>query len=382
MTASIYIHIPFCAVKCDYCDFYSVPAESDDPRLDAYVGALIRDTESAAASWNLDSVPSVYIGGGTPSVLGAGRIRRLLRGIAASLPAAALGECTLEANPESLDGALLDAALEGGVTRLSLGVQTFSPEQRRAVRRAGNPDDLQEKLRLAARAFGGNFSADLITGLPFQDESSLLADIEKLLAFGPGHVSLYSLTVEEGTPLERKLRNKTVTLPDEDSADSLWLKGRDVLESAGLRQYEVSNFALPGKRSLHNIRYWRMENWLGIGPAASGTLFSDTGGTARRSTIPEDAAAYIAGTSVPEWEELDAPTVMAETFLMGFRFIEGPDRDLFARRFGITLESAAPETFARWRRKGLLREDAPALTPEGLLFLNAFLREAFDELRQ
>jgi oxygen-independent coproporphyrinogen-3 oxidase len=253
------------------------------------------------------------------------------------------------------------------------------------INRRGRAADLPEKLCLAAEYFPGAFSADLIAGLPEQDETVLLRDVETLLSFTPAHVSLYSLTVEPDTPLAEKLRSGAVRLGDTDTADRIWIAGRDALEQAGYTQYEVSNFALPGKESRHNIRYWRMENWLGMGPAASGTVIDDDSGIGMRYTYAADVDAYIGGSvttsgTAPMEEVLDPLTLMKETLLMGFRYIEGPDETLFRKRFGSDIEAAIKRTITVWRGRGLLRSDKAALTREGLLLLDPFLIEAFREL--
>jgi oxygen-independent coproporphyrinogen-3 oxidase len=389
MEASLYIHVPFCGGACDYCDFYSVPAESYDRRLDLFVDAVCADLEDALRSFRpLDSVPAVYIGGGTPSVLGAGRMARLLLSLNAALPLSFKArEFTVEANPESADRAFLEACRGAGVNRVSLGVQTFHEPSRRAVRRTGRGSLLPFALSLVREIFGADgasFSADLITGLPFQDEKILRKDIESLLAYNPGHVSLYSLTLAPGTPLAEKSRASL--LPPADEADRLWLTGRDLLLEAGYEQYEVSNFAQPGFRCAHNIRYWRMKNWLGIGPAASGTIIDDASGTGRRFTVQADADLWLASHeqdrgTVEDAEFLDTLTLIKETFLMGFRFTEGPDAELFYRRFGRTIEETIPGALEKWRNRGLLCEGkvSPRLTGEGLLFLDSFLRDVFAE---
>jgi oxygen-independent coproporphyrinogen-3 oxidase len=360
-----------------------------DRRIDAFIETLLIDGEQTLRRRGVRHIPTVYIGGGTPSVLGAAGIRRLLAGLKSILPEG-VEEFSIEANPESADGPFLEACREGGLTRISLGVQSFYEPSRRAVHRVGDGALLPERLRLVSELFGENFSADLMTGLPLQDEAVLLEDLEKLLAFGPGHISLYSLTLEPGTPLEQRFRRAPLAaehpkagepaLPSPDEADRLWIRGRDLLEQAGYEQYEVSNFARPGKRCRHNIRYWRMENWLGLGPAASGTIFDEAAGTGRRYTVRPGVEAYIRGAAEVRLEELDRPTLMKETLLMGFRWVEGPDPDLFRRRFGLPLEKAVPRTLDKWRRRGMLRQDRTALTREGLLFLNAFLLDAFGEL--
>jgi oxygen-independent coproporphyrinogen-3 oxidase len=344
-------------------------------RLDRFVDLLLADLEENLRDQGITRVPTVYIGGGTPSVLGAARLDRLLEGVGDLLPEPR--EFTLEANPESADDALLRICRDRGVTRLSLGVQSFHGPSRRAVHRVGETALLPERLTAAAEIFGDALSLDLITGLPFQTETILLKDIEKALSYHPGHLSLYALTVEEGTPLAAEY------LPAPDEADRLWISARNALLTAGYAQYEVSNFSRPGKQSAHNIRYWRMENWLGLGPGGSGTLIDDETGTGRRRTVLANLDTWLARSApraVCTEEYLDQPTLIQESILMGFRCLNGPDRLLFEKRFHRPLESLIPQTLHRWDSRSLLQREPLALTREGLLFLNTFLAEAFREL--
>ncbi|MDR3168140.1 MAG: radical SAM family heme chaperone HemW [Treponema sp.] len=373
---SLYIHVPFCAALCDYCDFYSIQVSPGDERINRYIDTLLGDVERGIRSLGTEKVPTVYIGGGTPSLLGAAGAGRLLRGLNTCLPRGLrdVAEITIEANPESMDEDFLWACRDGGVTRLSLGLQSFHRASRRAVHRAGSEKALLRGLALAAEYYGDDLSVDLITGLPFQDEYVLLGDIKKALSYEPGHVSLYALTAEPGTPL------KVSALPPPEEADRLWIRGRDALEGGGYAQYEVSNFSRPGKRSLHNIRYWRMENWLGVGPAASGTLIDDERGRGWRFTIPGDVEAYLRGTASVIREDLNRLTLLKETILMGFRYTEGPDEALFAKRFHCSLAECIPRTIRAWQEKDLFHRGKNALTREGLLFLNSFLLDCFEEL--
>jgi oxygen-independent coproporphyrinogen-3 oxidase len=405
MTASLYIHIPFCAGICDYCDFYSIAVnEQHNTLMDSFVDAVLGDINDQFALFAVDYVPGVYIGGGTPSALGAARMERLLAGLLTLLKPMRLppAEFTVEANPESADEDFLRVCVSGGVSRISLGVQTFYEPSRRAVHRAGSGKLLDQRLALAAACFPDAFSVDLITGLPLQTAAVLRKDIEHILAFWPAHVSLYSLSLEPETPLGKRIAQfgetagkaagrAAFSLPCGDEADKLWITGRDMLEQSGLAQYEVSNFALPEKICAHNTRYWRMENWLGAGPAASGTIIDDAAGktaagSGRRFTYPADINAYLAAQSPrirsANIEELDKADLIRETLLMGFRCRTGPDPLLFRRRFGCGIEDCIPRTVARWHERGLLKKGPDgglALSREGLLFLNAFLRDAFEE---
>ena len=397
MTASLYIHIPFCGSengkRCDYCDFFSVPiyANNNNALLDSFVEAALDDVKDQISVFNIYEIPTIYIGGGTPSVLGPNRMRRLLDGLTLLAPVKKpSAEFTVEANPESVDKPFLQACIDGGVNRISLGIQSFHAPSRQAVNRAGglSSRDLEESLSLAAEFFPGAFSADLISGLPYSTAKILLNDIKRLLAFNISHVSLYSLILEAETPLGKKVSQKEVSaLPQGDEADSLWIAGRNALEKSGLVQYEVSNFALPGKERAHNIRYWRMENWLGIGPSASGTLIDEAAGVGKRFTYPSDIAAYLTAERPrirsSRAEELNRQDLLQETLLMGFRCREGPDPNLFRQRFGCGIEDCIPNTITRWQKRGFFAENRRRLAPsrEGLLFLNSFLRDAFAEIQ-
>jgi oxygen-independent coproporphyrinogen-3 oxidase len=369
---SLYIHIPFCAAFCDYCDFYSVATDSvadTSAVMDAFVEAVIADVDYQVEFFNITEISTAYIGGGTPSVLGARRVRVLLDSLKKTRGFSPV-EFTIEANPESADEEFLSVCREGGVNRLSLGVQSFHEPSRREVNRIGRADMLEERLALVSRFFSGSFSADLITGLPYQNKSIVLNDIKRLLAFKPAHVSLYSLTVEGGTALDKKIKTNSVKMPDSDEADALWLAGRSALENEGYENYEVSNFALPQKRCLHNINYWLMGNWLGAGPAASGTVVNEETGTAKRFTFAPDLYGYLKTPSIhaAACEELDSAALMRESILMGFRYRDGPDTEKFRRRFGLAVEDCIGQTLARWKGR------------DKTLFLNSFLCEAFSEM--
>ncbi|MDR2097542.1 MAG: radical SAM family heme chaperone HemW [Spirochaetaceae bacterium] len=386
MTAALYIHIPFCAKKCDYCDFYSIPVdvEADGKFIDGFFDKLCRDISRQLKSFRVSGISSVYIGGGTPSLPGPARMRRLLdflRPLLAEM--GGCGEFTVEANPESLDEDFLRVCAEGGVTRISCGIQSFDSNARHALGRQGEVSALHSALSLLAGIYQGAFSADLISALPGQDEASLLGDIETLLPYGPAHISLYDLTLEENTPLHKNVMLGCVALPPPEKAENLWIAGRDLLEAKGYAQYEVSNFAKSGGRCLHNLVYWRMGCWLGAGPSASGTVIYETpDGVYGERRVTEPCAVRYASEADARFfvERLDRGALIKESFLMGFRCTCGPDGNLFKKRFNRPVESLAPETFRLWRERGLMSEDAAALNSEGLLLLNRFLTDCFLEM--
>jgi oxygen-independent coproporphyrinogen-3 oxidase len=386
---SLYLHIPYCTAKCDYCDFYSVPCNVNDNYIDLLLHETKRrlaETAIAIGNQRPIAIPSVYIGGGTPSLLGAEGITRLLKGVRALCGGAesravldAPCEITVEANPETADLPFMKACADNGVTRFSLGIQSFNGAYRKALGRrswvmANKPQDeelLAKHLSWAADIFGRRLSVDLLCACLEKDayerqKDILVHDIEQTLSFVPGHISLYALSLEQNPPLASRLEKTGI----EEQTDRLWLFGRDMLVKAGFQQYEISNFALPGLRCLHNMRYWRMENWIGVGPGASGTILNGKGSGnvyGLRASYAPDVGSFLAGTP-PVTEALDRLTAVKETLLMGYRYIEGPDTALFKERFGKSIEETIPKTLEKWQKK------------DRMLFLNAFLLDAFQEL--
>ncbi|MCL2043255.1 MAG: coproporphyrinogen III oxidase family protein [Treponema sp.] len=391
--------------KCDYCDFYSVPVneKNDYGLMDSFVNTVIEDAADQLVFFDIKHVPSVYIGGGTPSALGVTLMERLLAGLTALIKplysaCVSYPEFTVEANPETVNEAFLQACIKGGVNRISLGIQTFHEPSLHAVHRGNGLTNecITRGLALTAEYFPNAFSADLITGLPLQTMDILENDIHRLMAFNPAHVSLYSLILEPETPLGKKAAEHgavQLSLPCSDDADSLWIAGRDMLINNSLAQYEVSNFALPGKTCTHNIRYWRMENWIGAGPVASGTIIDETAGTrhpevaARRYTYPADIETWLAAPRPrirsANTEKLSRANLIRESLLMGFRYREGPDILGFKHRFGCSIADCIPHSIARWSERGFfetVRPDRLAPSWDGLLFLNGFLADSFAEL--
>jgi len=367
--ASLYIHIPFCSSFCDYCDFYSVLTDNySNDFFDTYISALISDIRFQIDYFKIKKIPTVYIGGGTPSVLG--KKIKLLLDILNEIQGFNPVEFTIEANPESITEEFLSVCKEGGINRLSLGVQTFHEPSRTSVNRLNGYSQIKSGLSLAMKYFPDSLSVDLITGLPFQDETIIKEDIKKILDFNPQHVSLYALITEAGTSLEEKVKLKTVILPQDDFADSLWFAGQNALINEGYENYEISNFAKNFKYSLHNKRYWEMKNWIGAGPSASGTIIDEKTGTAVRYTYSNDIKKYINKPCITEAgsEELDKRTLINDVLLMGCRCKDGPDSVLFKNRFGKSLNEYIPQTLENWKDR------------DKTVFLNQFLREAFKEL--
>lgn len=292
MKPPLYVHIPYCLQKCGYCDFFSKAASCVPPE---YVRAVARQLEHLAHSFCVEGWKSVYIGGGSPSLLGAEDLEFLCASIkaAAQNKAAPLDEnCewTIEMNPETVSRQLLEKAASCGINRLSVGIQCKNDKVLRAIGRRASERDIEKAAELIKNFWPHEWSADLIAGLPFQTKKDIERDISFIERNGAKHVSLYSLTLEDGTPLKGAI-DAGKTPYDEEAAEELWLYGRDLLEERGFLQYEVSNFARPGFESIHNGAYWAQESYLGAGAGAAGTIYGKP--TGWRYTNVLDAAEYI-----------------------------------------------------------------------------------------
>lgn len=363
--------------------FFELTHSSDFSGL---VDALLREADYRRREYSVDAWNTVYVGGGTPSMLSPEEIGKLAAPLA-SCRSSDSGEFTVEANPEDLAQDWLASCADSGVNRLSLGVQSMNDETLASVNRRGTADSNRKALELAKREWKGKLSVDLIAGLPGQTAESLIDDIECVARFNPDHVSLYSLTVEEGTPLGRIIAGEAaphagfLPPPGDDEAAEMWIAGRDRLEKLGYAQYEVSNFSREGCESAHNSTYWELGSWLGAGPGSVGTVAQ--GDTAIRISDSADIARWIENPETSrETERIARSDCVKEAFLMGMRTTKGISRPRFASRFGIDPLVLIPSTSEAWTKRGLLMRgaDRVALTREGLLFLNRFLASCMDEL--
>jgi oxygen-independent coproporphyrinogen-3 oxidase len=364
----LYVHVPFCARACPYCDFDFVVGR--DPPVTAFVEAL--EVERRARGLALGSpVRTVYVGGGTPSLLGPAGLRALLRWIDASFDARAAVERTVELNPEHVDEALLDALVEGGVDRVSLGVQSLVPAALAQLGRVHEAARAAAALR-AAVGRGLRVSADLIVGWPGQRAASLRADVEGLLATGVEHVSIYALTIEAGTPWEALVRRGRRRAPDSDAQARRLAEAAALLEAAGLRHYEVASYARPGAEARHNLGYWTWRDYVGLGPSAASAWHATDGSVERRTNArgfarwradpgagpePGDAAP-----GAPTSERLDPVAAAAEGLWLGLRALEGVDVAAFLRRF-----PAVDEAWLRARTAGPVERGNLERTAEGIL---------------
>ena len=307
----IYIHIPFCRSKCDYCDFYSLAGQ--EGRMADYQRALLAHIKETAPLAQGIPVDTVYFGGGTPSFYGEKRLAELLTALRKLFSVERDAEITLEANPDSVDLRALRRLRRAGFNRLSLGMQSACPGELEAVHRPHTVRQVDEAVAAAKRAKFQNLSLDLIYGLPGQTMDSWRATVEHALSLIPQHLSCYGLKVEEGTPLAGRVAAGE-GLPDDDAQADLYLWTVGRLERAGFAQYEISNFAKPGYESRHNLRYWLTRPYIGFGPGAH----SDFGG--RRYAWVRSLEGYIGGVlkggSILESEELIPQRERGSEYLM------------------------------------------------------------------
>lgn len=363
---ALYLHIPFCQSKCAYCDFDSVAACSlDDARAAqaCYLDRLTNRVDAFGTAGLLDGVRTVYIGGGTPSLLGM-RLVELVRSV---MQWCAPEEFTCEANPESFTSSLALQLARAGVTRISLGVQSLQEEELKAVGRIHSATQALDAICYAKDA-GLDVSCDLMCGLPLQTQDSWAKSVAGLIEAGPCHVSIYPLTVEDGTPLALKVDSGRLVLPDEDEqADEMELARRFLVE-AGFAPYEVASYALPGHACRHNIAYWTGIEYLGLGRSAasmfsrdtfrmSSSLFSDLAprdGAARIRVLQTDDAA-----SAFEIEQLGIREAMAEDLMLACRMTRGIPQELLLRASTVFGKQIVTDTCARAIELGLATWEAP-----------------------
>jgi oxygen-independent coproporphyrinogen-3 oxidase len=371
---SLYVHIPWCVRKCPYCDFNSHPLRGELPEAD-YAAALIADLEAALPLVWGRRIGSIFFGGGTPSLLSAGALDALIGAIRARVPLACDAEITLEANPGAVEAGKFAAFRDAGVSRLSLGIQSFGPEHLKALGRIHGAAQARQAAALAARHFA-DFNLDLMYGLPGQTVAQALADLEQALAFAPSHLSCYQLTLEPGTAFAAA----PPALPDPDCCADMQDAIEARLGKAGFVHYETSAFARPGRQCRHNLNYWTFGDYLGIGAGAHGKLTLRAGNAweVRRQMRWPPPGRYLSGTAAgqPLQEEfsVSASELPFEFMMNALRLNEGFDAALFEARTAQPL-STVETILRRAENEGLLARDAGRIAPtrRGQRFLNRLL---------
>ena len=363
MSVALYVHVPFCASRCGYCDFNTYTAEElgGSVRRDSFYETLIAEIglvaqESSRADHVVDTV---FFGGGTPTLIGAAALNAVLAQIADSFDLTAQAEITTEANPDSVDQAMLDALRAGGFTRISFGMQSSAPHVLRVLDRTHTPGAARDAVRMAHHAGFTHVNVDLIYGTPGESDQDVQRSVADVLDAGVDHVSAYALIVEDGTALARRVARGEVPMPDDDVAADRYLMIDTMLTDAGLGWYEISNWARPDGECRHNLAYWRNRTWIGIGPGAH----SHQDGTRWWNTKhPARYAEQVAAGQLPraDQEVLTVAQRRVEDIMLGIRM-----------RDGLPAGDFAPDVVATLHDEGLIEVgERIRLTRSGRLLAN------------
>ena len=374
----IYVHIPFCKSKCGYCDFCShVPAKGE---IDRYLNALmlhIQDFSGAAANYIVDTV---YIGGGTPTLLDKKQMKLLTECIRTSFKLEKDAEFTVEANPGTVDKGYLRALLGMGINRISFGLQSASDRELRALGRIHTREEFAESFKAARAAGFCNINVDLMYGIPYQSAESFAETLAFVKALDPEHVSVYGLKIEEGTRFYRE--RESLPLPDEETEYKMYRKAHSFLEAAGYKHYEISNFARPGFASRHNLRYWLDEKYLGFGVAAH-SYFKN-----QRYAYVSDMEAYMLEMEHPqnmsailsECSDIDVFTKETEYVMLRMRLFDGVLLHEYRNTFDQDFAKKYGEKLCRYVDGGFVKLDGVrcAFTVKGMYVSNYILSDILD----
>ena len=374
----VYVHVPFCAHRCHYCDFFTV-ADQDDKR-DAFVDRLLTELESIP-SWVGPEIQTIFVGGGTPTYLLPADLKRMVSALPSRFDVGHPIEFTIEANPETITEELAGILAEGGVNRVSLGAQSFDQTLLKTLERQHDPARVASSVEMLQAAGIRRTSLDLIFGIPGQDLSTWKEDLNQALEIGTGHLSCYGLIYEPGTPLRVRRDRGEVEPVEEEVEANMYEWTCERLEGHGLEQYEISNWARPGESCQHNLLYWQTRNWWPIGPSASGHVQGW-----RWRNLPR-LASYLEGAGLPDIrdvEHLEEDGRIGEWFMMGLRLMEGLPRAEVDLRLACEGGQRRRPIIERHLEQGLLtwRGDHLALTPRGILLSNVVTADLLGPTRE
>ena len=358
-TASLYLHIPFCHTRCHYCDFNTYAGIL--PLREPYVRALLTEIAMAGTFAQLpDGNPrrsrTIFFGGGTPSLLSVSQISRILDACSKNFAVDNDAEITLEANPGTLNQEQLAGLRAAGINRLSMGAQSFDAELLKTLGRIHSPKDITQAVRYARAAGFTSINVDFMFGLPGQTMSHWRETLDRALAMHIEHLSLYSLIIEEGTPLYSWTRDGRITSGDEDLCADMYEYADERLQAAGYINYEISNWSLPGYQSRHNLTYWLNLPYLGMGAGA----YSSFGG--RRFSDVRDPVEYVRLLNAHQWpeaesESIDKQQAMSETAFLALRTAQGLHLPTFAQRFSVPFAEFVGDRLHTVEEAGLLERD-------------------------
>jgi oxygen-independent coproporphyrinogen-3 oxidase len=349
----IYIHIPFCIKKCNYCDFFSLPL-GDQSYLDKYTQALLNEIKIRGQQMPAVQLESIYLGGGTPSLLNGQQLKSILQTITNEFTLLPGAEISLEANPATLDKIKLTQMEEAGINRISLGVQSFCDDELALLGRVHNAKAVLETIELLQARGWTNYNLDLIYGLPGQSLDQWMRSLKQAVDCSPSHLSIYLLQLEEETPMGKDVADGRLKMLNEDDEWYMFDQAMEYLEGKGFEHYEISNFSRPGYECRHNLRYWQAEEYLGLGAGAVSFINS-------RRFINEPYLKQYVDTlltneqwPVKELERMSGRELMIDALILGLRLCAGIDLDQFKERFGVDITSEYKEIIAYYRDRGLL----------------------------
>lgn len=359
----LYIHLPFCKRKCNYCDFCScVGREGDIP---AYVDALLRQAEGTPTPSGA-AIDSVYFGGGTPSLLPGNEMARLAKGLFTLYPIEEGAEITCEVNPGTVDYEKFCLLKELGFNRISIGIQSLDDNELRILGRIHTAAEAKEAFLLARQAGFTNISVDLMTGIPDETEESLRKTIEGLVSLSPDHISAYALKIEEGTPFAEN--RERLSLPDEEGEAYFTELSAALLGAAGFCRYEISNYAKEGKESRHNLHYWHGDEYIGLGPSAYSYLLG------RRYGYPRDLDGFLVGNLERIDEEIiDREEEEREFFMLRLRLAEGIPIREYEKRFGRDFRKSFGKLLSHYAPFLTEKDGHVALNGRGMLLSNSLI---------
>lgn len=375
----LYIHIPFCARKCEYCDFLSWSAGEEE--REQYVEALLLEIESYREFAKGYRVSTVFIGGGTPSVLLPKQMERILQKVYEVFELEKRPEITIEINPGAVNEEKLQCYKENGVNRLSMGLQSVNNEKLRLLGRIHTYQDFVGSYELARKVGFDNISLDLISSIPGQTLQDWKKELETATAQKPEHISVYQLIIEEGTPFYEKYAEHPELLPDEETSREIYLWTGKFLKEAGYEQYEISNYTKSGKESRHNLKYWERGDYLGLGLGAASMVRNI------RMSNTKDMKTYLERCTQPKTmredvQFLEEPRQMEEFMFLGLRKTRGVSKKEFRRTFGREMDMVYEKALHKCLENGMLLEhkDRIFLSEEGTLLSNMVLSEFLFDL--
>lgn len=366
--SGIYLHIPFCKQACSYCDFYFVTRTSE---REHFVQRLVKDIESYRDSrFARETVETIYFGGGTPSLLEPAQVEQIMSALYDVFDVEAR-EITLEMNPDDVSAQFLADLKSLGISRASMGVQSFEPELLEFMNRAHSSEEALQCLELLSASDFNSYTVDLIYGNPGQTVEQLKSDVKQLLEFNPPHISAYSLTIEPKTRLGKQVELGRIAPPEDDKVAEHFDIINQLFSSHGIGRYEVSNYSVPGKEAIHNSNYWEHKNYLGLGPGAHSFWWDDN---AERWENEQDLRKYLRDEDHPEREKLSLKQLAEERLMMGLRTEKGVGIAELSEQYDYMLSDRQVDYLKNREQEGKVEVDERvALTDEGIKIADAII---------